>query len=75
MTLVITGIEDFSIENYRRVAAGESVELAADVLVSIDAVRQQMLTVLGGVAANHPVYGVNVGAGDGWSSPREWCNG
>lgn len=65
MTLSISSSQDFTLESYRRVAwLGEQIELTPSCLKKMGEWRTEFLDVLS-LQDNAPIYGVNVGAGDG----------
>jgi histidine ammonia-lyase len=65
MTIKIDSSEDLDLEAYRRVAwAEEDVEFSQDCLERIKGWRTEFLETLN-LHQTEPIYGVNVGAGDG----------
>lgn len=65
MPITIESIQDFTLEAYRRVAwHGETLQISPKCLHQIQEWRDEFLAVLA-TQANTPIYGVNVGAGDG----------
>lgn len=65
MTVHLTGSDDLNLESFRQVAwGGQSVELSAELLAQIGQWRAELLDLMEHMG-DAPVYGVNVGAGDG----------
>jgi histidine ammonia-lyase len=66
MAVTVRDSNDFNLQNYRRVAwANEDVRVHPDALANIRVVREAFLRLLEEQAPQTPIYGVNVGAGDG----------
>lgn len=65
MTVTIDSIDDFTLEAYQRVAwQGEGLDFTSNCLQRMRDYRKEFLEVLA-AQADAPIYGVNVGAGDG----------
>lgn len=65
MTVTIDSVEDFTLEAYQRVAwQGEGLDFTPECLQRMRDHRKEFLEVLA-AHADAPIYGVNVGAGDG----------
>ena len=65
MTITIDSSKDFDLETYRRVAwGGEDLEFTQHCMHQIQAWREEFLETMA-AHQGEPIYGVNVGAGDG----------